>query len=265
MPICSTSTACAQGLLFNTRLTQRAWMRLINQHSQTCSAPSQLGESRQYGLTNGCGQEVLLRQHGLVHGREHDQHRHSPDVDCSSGGWPGNLLWADFLLSGLLVTLSTMPLFHLYAKYPSDDCLHRAAQAGFGKRWGGCMSFINGQLVSIELLFAVTMQVSFFGRCAAGLLPEEFGGWASAVAKLVALALLLVLWCAFRARGALFTASIEFFLGVVELCTVGVLVLSSAFGWAVGFTLRPTMHLLDASETNYSKFFSGVHVAIFAY
>ena len=31
----------------------------------------------------------------------------------------GNLLWVNFLPSGMLVTLSALPLVHLYAKYPS--------------------------------------------------------------------------------------------------------------------------------------------------
>ena len=178
----------------------------------------------------------------------------------------GNLLWANFLLSGLLVTLSALPLLHLYAKYPSDDCLHRAAQNGFGRYWGGWISFINGQLVSIELLFAVTMQVSFFGRAASStLLQGLVGEWTTALEKLVALGLLVVLWLAFRMRGVLFTANIAFWLGILELCTVGLLAVSSCLGWAVGSPLRAVTQLLDPAETQWESFPSGIHVAVFAY
>ena len=172
----------------------------------------------------------------------------------------GNLLWANFLLAGLLASLSSLPLFHLYGKHPADDCLLVSAEAGFGRRWGSFIALVNGHLVSMELLFAVTMQVSFFGDAAAAQTP--FGDWAGKVAAVV---LLLVLWMSVRARGALFTARIAFWLGVLELSTVGLLVLSSFLAWRIGRPLRPVSSLFDASETKWDQFSSGIHVAIFAY
>ena len=104
----------------------------------------------------------------------------------------GNLLWANFLLSGLLVTLSALPLLDLYVKYPSDDCLHRAAENGFGRCWGGWISFIDGQLISIELLFAACK----FPSSDAGLQALFLKGlWASGRRHLRNLWLLGSWWC----------------------------------------------------------------------
>lgn len=173
-----------------------------------------------------------------------------------------NALWANFLLAGLLASLSAVPLLHLYDKFPNSDCLHQAASEGLGGFWGPLVSFVNGQLITIELVFAVTMQTSFFGDCVADLLAEDLAG---RTPVLVCLGLLFVLFLVYRISGALFTANVAWFLGVVELVTVGLLVLSGPLRLLAGGPLRPTVALLDWSRTRPASFLSGIHVAIFAY
>ncbi|CAE7212941.1 unnamed protein product [Symbiodinium natans] len=174
----------------------------------------------------------------------------------------GNLLWANFLFSGMLVTLSAFPLLHLYGKFPANGCLHQAAVEGLGSQVGKYVSFINGQLITIELLFAVTMQASFFGSTLASFFPEDSTG---TVAKTASLGLVSILWALYRKKGALFTANVAYWLGVFELCTVGLLVLSSPMAYLTGTSLRPISSLMDGSRTDMVKFPSGIHVAIFAY
>jgi len=173
-----------------------------------------------------------------------------------------NALWANFLLAGLLASLSAVPLLHLYEQFPTSDCLHRAASAGLGGFWGPLVSFVNGQLITIELIFAVTMQTSFFGDCVSDLLAADPAGTTPVV---VCLVLLVVLFSVYRISGALFTANVAWTLGVVELITVGLLVLSGPLRLLAGGSLRPTVALLDWSRTQPAGFLSGIHVAIFAY
>merc|ERR1712113_657678 len=69
----------------------------------------------------------------------------------------------------------------------------------------------------------------------------------------------------YRKTGALFIANVAYILGVIELCTVGILILSSPLGLLNGTTLRPIGSLFDWSETDFAKFPLGIHTAIFAY
>eukprot|EP00930_Biecheleria_cincta_P069823 TRINITY_DN57515_c0_g1_i1.p1 TRINITY_DN57515_c0_g1~~TRINITY_DN57515_c0_g1_i1.p1 ORF type:complete len:475 (+),score=85.80 TRINITY_DN57515_c0_g1_i1:147-1427(+) len=177
----------------------------------------------------------------------------------------GNMLWANFLLSGVLVTLSALPLLHLYHRFPTNDCLHQAATSGLGAVPGGLVAFVNGQLVTIELIFAVTMQAAFFGRTAASQFLEGGDELFSLCSKMMSLAVLAILWILYRKTGALFTANIAWALGVLELSTVGLLILSSPIASFAGTRLRPLGALLDGSQTDAIKFPSGIHFAIFAY
>ena len=174
----------------------------------------------------------------------------------------GNVLWANFLLAGILVTLSALPLLHLYHKFPSNDCLQQAAAAGLGPFWGKWLAFVNGQLISIELIFAVTMQATFFGKNLAARFTDVDDVRFS---TLLSIALLIFLCILYRKVGALFTANIAWALGVLELCTVGILILSSAICVLASKPIRPVESLVDWSQTTFTKFPSGIHMAIFAY
>lgn len=177
----------------------------------------------------------------------------------------GNLLWANFLLSGILATLSALPLLHLYGRFPANDCLYQAAITGLGHSRGSLVAFINGQLITIELIFAVTMQAAFFGTTASAQFPDSSSTSLSQSAEIMSLTLLITLWILYRKTGALFTANIAWALGVLELCTVGVLIFSSLIASFVGIRLRPFASLFDLSQTDATKFPSGIHLAIFAY
>mmetsp|Transcript_56077 Transcript_56077/g.159224 ORF Transcript_56077/g.159224 Transcript_56077/m.159224 type:complete len:447 (-) Transcript_56077:142-1482(-) len=186
---------------------------------------------------------------------------HQTLIGLAQGGC-GNLIWSNFLLAGMLVTLSAWPLRHLYSKFPTNECLHQAAISGVGVSLGSLVSFINGQLITIELLFAVTMQVSFFGKCVAAFLPEDAAG---STAKALSLGLLGALWLMYRRSGALFTANLAYKLGVAELLTVGLIIMSAPLGYLASVELRPIESLGDWSRTDLIKFPLGIHMAVFAY